>query len=330
MIYYRNESKDPYYNLALEELLTKDETITDDILLLWQNDNTIVIGVNQNTIEEVNNDYVKAHNVNVVRRLSGGGAVYHDLGNLNFTFIFNKNKDNVRNYPLFTKPIITVLQKLGVNAEFSGKNDLEVAGKKISGNAQYVYKNRIMHHGTILFDVDLTILPQTLKPDLTKLQSKAIKSVQARVTNILPLLDQKITIAQFKDLIIEELKTTKGTKILDASPELVAKAQQLAQAKYRTWQWNYGNSPAFNLENKVYLQDKGTVDVKIAVEQGIIKTIKIYGDFLGSKGTKILESQLVNQPYNYQTINKLLNESEVKVVFGSNFTKDEIVRILVK
>lgn len=330
MIYYYNQSKNPYYNLALEELLTKDETITDEILLLWQNDNTIVVGVNQNTIEEINNDYVKKHNVNVVRRLSGGGTVYHDLGNLNFTFIFNKNKDNVRNYPLFTKPIVTVLQKLGVNAQFSGKNDLEIDGKKISGNAQYIYKNRIMHHGTILFNVDLTILPKTLKPDLTKLQSKAIKSVQARVTNILPLLVKKITIEQFKNLIIEELKTTKRTKILDVSSELEQRAQQLAQEKYRTWQWNYGNSPAFNLENKVHLQDKGTVDVKIAVEQGIIKTIKIYGDFLGSKGTKTLETQLVNQPYNYQTISQLINENEVKEIFGSNFTKDEIVSVLVK
>lgn len=330
MIYYRNESKDPYYNLALEELLTKDATITDEILLLWQNDNTIVIGLNQNTIEEINNDYVKDHNVNVVRRLSGGGAVYQDLGNLNFTFIFNKNKDNIRNYSLFTQPIITVLQKLGLAAQFSGKNDLEIAGKKISGNAQYLYQNRIMHHGTILFNVDLTILPQALKPDLTKLQSKAIKSVQARVTNILPLLEQKITIEQFKTLIIDELKATKGTKILDISPELATKAQQLAQEKYRLWQWNYGNSPAFNLENKVRLQDKGTVDVKIAVEQGIIKTIKIYGDFLGSQGTQTLERQLINQPYNYQTISQLINESEVKAIFGSNFTKDEIVSVLVK
>ncbi|MDQ7983094.1 MAG: lipoate--protein ligase [Spiroplasma sp.] len=330
MIYYRNESKDPYYNLALEELLTKETTISDEILLLWQNDNAIIIGVNQNTIEEINNDYVKEHQVNVVRRLSGGGAVYHDLGNLNFTFIFNKNQANIRNYSFFTEPIITVLQKLGLNAQFSGKNDLEIDGKKISGNAQYLYKNRIMHHGTILFNVDLTILPKTLKPDLTKLQSKAIKSVQARVTNILPLLKHQITIEEFKALIIAELEATKNTKVLDVPIELKIKAQQLAQEKYRTWQWNYGNSPAFNWENKVRIPNKGTVDIKLAVEQGVIKTIKIYGDFLGAKGTKSLEQQLINQPYNYQIMQQLISEVEVKEIFGPTFTKEEILAILVK
>ncbi|MGL5268259.1 MAG: lipoate--protein ligase [Spiroplasma sp.] len=330
MIYYINQSKDPYYNLALEEILTKNESITDEILLLWQNDNTIVVGVNQNTIEEVNNDYVKQHNVNVVRRLSGGGAVYQDLGNLNFTFIFNKNKDNIRNYALFTKPIIDVLQKLGVDAKFSGKNDIEVDGKKISGNAQYNYKNRIMHHGTILFDVDMTILPKVLKPDLIKLQSKGIKSIKARVTNILPLLSQKITVEEFKDLIVQDLQDTKGTKIVYPSEELIAKAEKLADEKYRTWEWNYGQSPIFNLENKVRIEGKGTVDVRLEVEAGLIKAIKIYGDFLGSSGTKILEDKLINQPYQLESITKIISEEEVKAIFGPSFSKDEVVSIVIK
>lgn len=330
MIYYVNPSKDPYFNLALEELLTKDESITDEILLLWQNDNTIVVGVNQNTIEEINNDYVKEHQVNVVRRLSGGGAVYHDLGNLNFTFIFNKNKDNIRNYALFTQPIIDVLQKLGVPAKFSGKNDVEVDGKKISGNAQYNYKNRIMHHGTILFDVDMTILPKVLKPDLMKLQSKGIKSVKARVTNILPLLSEPITIEQFKDLIVQHLQTVSKAQIVYPSQELIAAAETLAAAKYRTWAWNYGHSPEFNLINKVRLDGKGTVDVRLVVEQGLIKSIKIYGDFLGSSGTKLLEDKLINQTYQLEHLNKIISEADVHSVFGSNFNKQEIIDTLIK
>lgn len=330
MIYYINQSKDPYYNLALEELLTKDESITDEILLLWQNDNTIVVGVNQNTIEEINNDYVSQHNVNVVRRLSGGGAVYQDLGNLNFTFIFNKNKDTIRNYALFTQPIIDVLQKLGVDAKFSGKNDIEVDGKKISGNAQFGYKNRIMHHGTILFDVDMTILPQVLKPDLMKLQSKGIKSVKARVTNILPLLGQKITVDEFKNLIVQNLQETKQAKIVYPSEELVARAKKLADEKYRTWEWNYGYSPAFNWENKVRIEGKGTVDVRLSVEQGLIKAIKIYGDFLGSSGTKILEDKLINQPYQLANLSKIIDQEDVQAVFGPNFSSDEVLGILIK
>lgn len=330
MIYYINESKDPYYNLALEEILTKDESIIDEILLLWQNDNTIVVGVNQNTIEEINNDYVKQHHVNVVRRLSGGGAVYQDLGNLNFTFIFNKNQENARNYQLFTQPIINVLQKLEVNAKFSGKNDIEVDGKKISGNAQYNYKNRIMHHGTILFDVNMSFLPQVLKPDLLKLQSKGIKSVKARVTNILPLLVTSITVDQFKNLIVSDLQNSKEAKIIYPSLEQINQAKKLADEKYRTWEWNYGKSPNFNLENKTYLTSKGTVDIKLSVEAGLIKAIKIYGDFLGSEGTKSLEDKLINQSYQLENIKKLVNDDEVKAIFGSSFSKEEIISILIK
>ncbi|MBE4704400.1 lipoate--protein ligase [Spiroplasma platyhelix] len=330
MIYYVNQSKDPYFNLALEELLTKDDSITEEILLLWQNDNTIVIGVNQNTIEEINNDYVSEHHVSVVRRLSGGGAVYHDLGNLNFTFIFTKNKDTVRNYALFTQPIIDVLQKIGLNAKFSGKNDILVDGKKISGNAQYNHKNRIMHHGTILFDVDMSILPQVLKPDLLKLQSKGIKSVQARVTNILPLLANKISIDEFKELIVRDLQETKQAKIVYPSKALIAQAEKLADEKYRTWVWNYGHSPEFNLTNKVRIEGKGTVDVRLAVEKGLIRSIKIYGDFLGTLGTKALEDKLIDQPYQLATLSSIISEEDIKAVFGANFSKDEVLSVLIR
>lgn len=330
MLYYVNNSKDPYFNLALEEILTKDETITDEILLLWQNDNAIVVGVNQNTMQEINNDFVRQNHVRVVRRLSGGGAVYHDLGNLNFTFIFNKNQDNAHNYALFTQPIIEVLQKLGIDAKFSGKNDIVVDDKKISGNAQYNYHNRVMHHGTILFDVDMNVLPQVLKPDLLKLQSKGIKSIQARVTNILPLLDQKIDVTEFKALIIRHLQETKKAKVIYPSAALIAQAEKLAHEKYRTWAWNYGKSPDFNLENKVYFEGKGTIDIRLKVEIGVIKAIKIYGDFLGTAGTKVLEAKLINQFYQLEHINNLISDEEIKAVFGSNFSKQEIIAILIK
>lgn len=330
MIYYINNSKDPYFNLALEEILTKDETIKDEILLLWQNDNTIVVGKNQNTIEEINNEYVKKYHVNVVRRLSGGGAVYQDLGNLNFTFIFNKNKDNVRNYQLFTKPIVDVLNKLDINAQFSGKNDIEIDGKKISGNAQYIINNRIMHHGTILFDVNMEILPQVLKPDLEKLQSKGIKSVKARVTNILPLLKNKITVEQFKNLIVQDLKETKGAQILELNQDLISRAEKLANEKYRTWEWVYGNSPAYNLQIKSRIEGKGTIDVRFDIEAGMIKMIKIYGDFLGTWGTQQLETKLLEQPYKLETMEKIITNDDITKIFGPNFTKAEIIRALIK
>lgn len=330
MIYYINNNKDPYFNLAAEEYLITNPNITDEILLLWQNNNTIVIGRNQNTIEEINNEYVRSKKINVVRRLSGGGAVYQDLGNLNFTFIINKSKDNTRNYALFTKPIVNVLQSLGLNAQFSGKNDILVDDKKISGNAQYIHKNRILHHGTILFNVDMQMLPKVLKSDLDKLESKGIKSVQARVTNILPLLKPPITIAEFQNLIIEQLRSTKNTKIMEFSAEMIAAIELLANTKYRTWDWIYGKSPDFALKHKTLFPGKGTIHVWMNVKAGIIESIKIYGDFLGSAGTTSLEKKLEKQKYNLETVTNIIQDTNIRDIFGENFLEKEIVSSIIK
>lgn len=330
MIYYINKNKDPYFNLATEEYLISNGEITDEILLLWQNHNTIVVGRNQNTIEEINNEYVREKKVNVVRRLSGGGAVYQDLGNLNFTFIFNKNQDNARNYALFTKPIIDVLQSLGLNAKNSGKNDIVIDDKKISGNAQYTFNNRILHHGTILFNVDMQMLPKVLKPDLEKLQSKGIKSVQARVTNILPLLKTPLTIDQFQQLIVEKLQHTKNTKVMLLTPEMIKGIEALANQKYRNWDWNYGKSPTFDLKHKTLFPSKGTIHVALNVQSGIISNIKIYGDFLGFAGTTQLEQNLTNQKYNVPTIANIIKNVNIPAIFGQNFTEEEIISSIIK
>lgn len=330
MIYYINKNKDPYFNLATEEYLISNGDITDEILLLWQNHNTIVVGRNQNTIEEINNEYVREKKVNVVRRLSGGGAVYQDLGNLNFTFIFNKNQDNARNYALFTKPIIDVLQSLGLNAKNSGKNDIVIDDKKISGNAQYTFNNRILHHGTILFNVDMQMLPKVLKPDLEKLQSKGIKSVQARVTNILPLLKTPLTIDQFQQLIVEKLQHTKNTKVMLLTPEMIKGIEILANQKYRNWDWNYGKSPTFDLKHKTLFPNKGTIHVALNVQSGIISNIKIYGDFLGFAGTTQLEQNLTNQKYNIPTIANIIKNVNIPAIFGQNFTEEEIISSIIK
>lgn len=330
MIYFVNNTKSPYLNLALEEVLTTDETINDEILLLWQNSSSVIIGKNQNTIEEINNEFVKQYSINVVRRLSGGGAVYHDFGNLNFTFIFNKNDNNVRNYQLFTQPIINVLQKLGVKAEFSGKNDILVDGKKISGNAQYVYKNRVMHHGTILFDADLEMLPKVLNPDLLKLKSKGIKSAKASVTNVAPFLTPKISIEKFKELIIEELAAGNNLEIREIDSNTLAKAQALVVQKYNTWEWNYGISPDFNLEIKKRFENKGSISSKIKVKRGIITSVKIFGDFLGTLGTENLENALINQKYKSKVIKEIVSNFDIENIFGVNFTVEEIVSGIIK
>lgn len=328
MIYINNNSKDPYFNLALEDIILKEYFHEEPILILWQNYNTIVIGKNQNALEEINQKAVENDGVKVARRLSGGGAVFQDEGNLCFTFIHQANKENVSNYEHFLQPIIKVLQKLGLNAQYSGKNDLSIDGKKISGNAQYYWNNRILHHGTILYNVDLSKLQKYLNVDPIKIASKAIKSVQARVTNILPLLKEKITIEQFKNLIVEQLIAS-GDQETILSAEYIKKAEKLANEKFRTWDWNFAHSPIFTWQNKVYLENKGTVDIRLNIEAGIIKNAKIYGDFLGYEGTQSIEEKLIGCKYLKPEITQKLQDCDIKAIFGANFTIEEIINLII-
>jgi lipoate-protein ligase A len=196
-----NNNVEPYFNLALEEYLLKE--FDNNCFMLWRNEPCIVVGRNQNTITEINSEYVKKHRIKVVRRLSGGGAVFHDLGNLNFTFIIKDAQNSFYNFHKFTAPIIEALDTLGVKAELSGRNDLTITntGQKFSGNAQYRYKGKLLHHGTILFNATINDMTASLKVNPGKLDSKGVKSVSSRVTNIQNHLSQPLTIAEFENMI---------------------------------------------------------------------------------------------------------------------------------
>ena len=204
MKYYINNSNDPAFNIALEEYCFKQLRDIDEIFLLWINEPTIVVGKYQNTIEEINTEYTREKGIHVVRRISGGGAVYHDLNNLNYTIISNKQEDKEGfNFKEFSKPIIETLAELGVKAEFTGRNDLEIDGQKFCGNAQAYIKGRVMHHGCLLFDVNFGELGNALKVSKDKIESKGVKSVRSRVTNILPHLKEPITVNEFGEKIME-------------------------------------------------------------------------------------------------------------------------------
>ena len=249
MIYLLNTSTQPYFNLALEEYILKQ--FHEECFMLWQNSPSIIAGKNQNTLSEINLDFIKEHNLPVVRRLSGGGTVFHDLGNLNFTFIVNDDGNSFINFKKFTLPIVEVLQKLSVNAVLSGRNDLTIEGKKFSGNAQYKSKNRLLHHGTLLFSSNISDIASALKVDPSKFEGKGIKSVESRVTNITEHLKEPLTISQFNEMILQHIKTEhREFDFYELTPEDIKNVNNLVEEKYSTWEWNFGTSSPYNFSNR--------------------------------------------------------------------------------
>lgn len=302
-----SDTYSPYYNLAMEEYLLREKYYGEDILYLWINEPTIVIGKNQNAIAEINRGYVEQNKIHVVRRLSGGGAVYHDFGNLNFTFITKTEGDCLNNYKLFTTPVIQALRKIGVPAEFSGRNDIVIEEKKISGNAQYYHGDRMFHHGTLLFQADLTAVGKALQVNPLKMQSKGVKSVRARVCNISEYLSQSITVFQFRDLLLEELIGTEGAERLSFTPLEKEQIVKLSEEKYRSWNWIYGESPKFELKKEAKLEG-GILEFYLSIKNGIIAEIKILGDFLSTRDIEVVESLLVGKFYRREAIQKELEQ----------------------
>lgn len=306
MICIKNESNDPHFNLALEEYALKEMDPTQDYLILWQNCPSVIIGRNQNTIEEINREYVEKHNINVVRRLSGGGAVYHDLGNLNFTFI-TTSKDEIRNnFRRFQEPVVKALARLGVTAEQSGRNDITIDGKKFSGNAQYYDQDRVLHHGTILFASDLSKVQEVLTVREDKIASKGIKSVRSRVTNVIDYLPAPITVQEFKDTLEKILlEDSKDNQVYEMMDKDLTRIGLLMEKRYLTWEWNYGKSPAYNLKKGERFEG-GFVEILLNVDKGHVVDIKIRGDFFGKKEISELEELLKGIKHDANSIREAL------------------------
>lgn len=318
---------DPRINLAIEEYAVKNLDIEESYLLFYINESSIIIGKNQNTIEEINVDYVEENNIHVVRRLSGGGAVYHDVGNLNYSFITKDDGDSFHNFRKFTEPVVEALNKLGLNAELSGRNDLTANGFKISGNAQFATKGRMFTHGTLLFDTNMNDVVAALKIRKDKIESKGIKSIRSRVTNISDLIDQKMTIEEFKQFILKNIfngeEQIEEYELTEKDWEAIGK---ISTERYQSWDWNYGKSPAFNIERSNRFS-VGLIDVRLNVKKGEIEKVRIFGDFFGTGEVSEVENVLIGTKYEKEAIQHALNPLSMKHYFG-NVTLDDIVELI--
>ncbi|WP_130863946.1 lipoate--protein ligase [Bacilliculturomica massiliensis] len=321
----KNLSTDPYFNMAAEEYFL--DRFDGDLIMLWRNDKTVVVGKNQNTAEEVDASYAERSGIAVVRRLSGGGAVFHDLGNVNYTVIETFRDGLFSNYEYFTKPVCDYIRTLGIDAELSGRNDLLIDGMKFCGNAQTKRGEKFMHHGCILFAADVADLSGVLTPGKLKIESKSVKSVRSRITNIASHLDRQMSAEDFFNGLYEYfLNTSPDVKEYVITEEDQRAIAELAKDKYETWEWNYGRSPAFTAGNaKKY--EFGIVDARFTVREGRMEELRFYGDFFGVREISELEDQLRGVPYERAAILKTLEGSGLSDYIGG-MTPEELTELL--
>lgn len=324
MFYLESPSRDPYFNLALEEYVFERMDKSKSYFMLWQNDNTIVVGKYQNTAEEIDQAYVDAHHIRVARRLSGGGAVYHDRGNLNFTFIVDRADAPGLNFKVFVRPVVEALARFGVHAEFTGRNDLTIDGMKFSGNAQYARRGRLLHHGCIMLDSNLTSVADALRVKEAKFDSKAVKSVRSRVTTINAHAPAPISMEDFKGALKECAMASGELEPCTLTEEDLAAIRKLRDEKYATWAWNYGCSPAYDMRREMKFP-AGLVTAHLSAEGGKIKAVRFYGDFFGGELGE-LEGAMVGLPLDGHLTEAL--EALRVGDYMSGITAEELSRLL--
>ena len=311
--------------MAFDEFCLESLPIDEPVFFLWQNRPAVIVGLNQEVNTEVNLDYLNKNNIALVRRVTGGGAVYHDLGNLNYTIV-GRSEDLERDYPEYASILMKALQELGIPATLSGRNDILVDGKKVSGFAKRVCKNRLMVHGTLMYDVDLEVLPQALTPSASKLQSKGIASVRSRVANLRDYLPEVADIQAFSQRLEEILSCHYTDTEYQLSAEDLASIQRLANEKFAQWEWNYGRSPKATLTHSARLAC-GTVEIHLKIAENRIVFCQFGGDFLGNLPTSEVESALNGVVYEVNAIRECLKKMEIGQYFDG-VEVDDLVNLM--
>ena len=295
--------------------------------MLWRNAPSVIVGRHQNTLAEINLDYVNQNQIKVVRRLSGGGAVFHDLGNLNFTFIENTRDNLPINFQKYTQPILSVLLLLGIDARFEGRNDLVIEGKKFSGNAEHVFRGRVLHHGTLLFASKLTDLSGALNVNPAKFTDKAVKSVRSRVTNISSHLKKPLEPETFRNMLLDYMiDNNPDCSLYSYTDTDITAINRLRDEKYATWDWNFGQSPGYNMVNSLQTGG-GYLEIHIDVQYGLIRHVRIFGDFFHIGDIAELELLLAGTPHNETHIRHKLEQINI-ADYLVNITAEELLQAL--
>lgn len=302
MEYVESPCTDPRWNLALEEYLFTCADRSQDYFMLWQNDSAVVVGKNQNVAEEVNEAFARAGGITVVRRLSGGGAVYHDLGNLNFTFITDTGRRPEIDFLRFCRPVVQTLRSMGVPAEISGRNDLTLQGKKFSGSAQWIQNGRVLHHGTLLFCSDLERAARVLRAGAKKVRSSSIKSVSSRMINISSCLPRPVCLEEFKGELLRRLLGCRRPEPLALSQQALDAVAALKERRYDSWEWNYGRSPRYETTKERWFPRCGLLTLDMQVEEGVIRQLQLLGDFFGSGDAQELAGELIGCRMDYDQV----------------------------
>jgi lipoate-protein ligase A len=324
MLCIKSISTDPYFNLAMEEFLLKE---TDrEYFLTYINEPSVIIGKHQNAYAEINFDFIRRNNIKVARRLTGGGTVFHDSGNLNYVFIVNGREGQLVDFKKHTRPVIDFLKTLSVEAEFAGKNDLLVNGDKISGSAEHVFRNRVLHHGTLLFDATLSSLSDALKVNPLKYKDKAVRSIRSRVSNISGNLGEKISIHQMRDRLTGYIRKGMGGEDYRLTRKEQERISALRDEKFSTWEWNFGYGPKYTLTSKIN-RDGRVAEVELEVARGLVVHVSLQGNLFSESCRRKICEALVNNPHQFNRLSELFSRLPGEACF-QYIDPDEFTREL--